>query len=78
MRFANRMEFGEKTHDVSMTALRLVQRMKRDWIHTGRKPSGLCGAGTTPFRLHLSQPNLAQLHLSSTHSNPSQPHPDPW
>uniref|UniRef100_A0A3Q2EJI4 Transcription factor TFIIB cyclin-like domain-containing protein n=1 Tax=Cyprinodon variegatus TaxID=28743 RepID=A0A3Q2EJI4_CYPVA len=27
-----------------MTALRLVQRMKRDWMHTGRRPSGLCGA----------------------------------
>lgn len=28
-----------------MTAMRLVQRMKRDWMHTGRRPSGLCGAG---------------------------------
>uniref|UniRef100_A0A3Q2XR18 Transcription factor TFIIB cyclin-like domain-containing protein n=1 Tax=Hippocampus comes TaxID=109280 RepID=A0A3Q2XR18_HIPCM len=27
-----------------VTALRLVQRMKRDWMHTGRRPSGLCGA----------------------------------
>uniref|UniRef100_A0A2K5IPY2 Transcription factor TFIIB cyclin-like domain-containing protein n=1 Tax=Colobus angolensis palliatus TaxID=336983 RepID=A0A2K5IPY2_COLAP len=27
-----------------MTALRLLQRMKRDWMHTGRRPSGLCGA----------------------------------
>ncbi|XP_029937884.1 BRF1 general transcription factor IIIB subunit a [Myripristis murdjan] len=43
-RFAQLLEFGEKNHDVSMTALRLVQRMKRDWMHTGRRPSGLCGA----------------------------------
>ncbi|XP_061785883.1 BRF1 general transcription factor IIIB subunit b isoform X1 [Nerophis lumbriciformis] len=43
-RFAHMLEFGAKTHDVSMTALRLVQRMKRDWMHTGRRPSGLCGA----------------------------------
>ncbi|XP_034017999.1 BRF1 RNA polymerase III transcription initiation factor subunit b [Thalassophryne amazonica] len=43
-RFAHMLEFGEKTHEVSMTALRLVQRMKRDWMHTGRRPSGLCGA----------------------------------
>ncbi|XP_028293422.1 BRF1 general transcription factor IIIB subunit a [Gouania willdenowi] len=43
-RFAQMLEFGEKNHDVSMTALRLVQRMKRDWMHTGRRPSGLCGA----------------------------------
>ena len=44
-RFAHKLEFTEKTHDVSMTALRLVGRMKRDWMHTGRRPSGLCGAG---------------------------------
>lgn len=44
MRYANRMDFGDKTQEVSKTALRLVQRMKRDWIHTGRRPSGLCGA----------------------------------
>lgn len=25
-------------------ATRLVQRMKRDWIATGRRPTGLCGA----------------------------------
>lgn len=44
MRFANKMEFGEKTHEVSMTAQRLVQRMMKDSIHSGRRPSGLCGA----------------------------------
>nr|XP_046229525.1 transcription factor IIIB 90 kDa subunit-like isoform X2 [Scatophagus argus] len=43
-RFAHMLDFGVKTHEVSMTALRLVQRMKRDWMHTGRRPSGLCGA----------------------------------
>ena len=44
-RFAHKLEFGDKEHDVAMTALRLVSRMKRDWIHHGRRPSGLCGAG---------------------------------
>lgn len=44
-RFAHKLEFGEKEHDVAVTALRLVSRMKRDWIHHGRRPSGLCGAG---------------------------------
>ncbi|XP_044286976.1 transcription factor IIIB 90 kDa subunit-like, partial [Varanus komodoensis] len=38
------LEFGDKNHEVSMTALRLLQQMKRDWMHTGRRPSGLCGA----------------------------------
>ena len=48
-RFAHKLELGEKLHDVSMTALRLVARMKRDWIHHGRRPAGLCGAGTVLY-----------------------------
>lgn len=44
MRFATKLEFGDKTHEVSMTAQRLVQRMMKDSIHSGRRPSGLCGA----------------------------------
>ncbi len=32
-----------------MTALRLVSRMKRDWIHHGRRPAGLCGAGVLAY-----------------------------
>lgn len=43
-RFAHKLEFGEKEHEVSMTAMRLVARMKRDWMAVGRRPSGLCGA----------------------------------
>lgn len=43
-RFASSLEFGDKSHLVSMSALRLVQRMKRDWIQTGRRPAGICGA----------------------------------
>lgn len=53
LRFANKLEFGDKTHDVTMTALRLVQRMKRDFMHTGRRPSGICGAALLmAARLH--------------------------
>lgn len=53
VRFAHHLEFGDKTHEVSMTALRMVQRMKRDWMHTGRRPSGLCGAAlVVAARLH--------------------------
>lgn len=43
-RFAHKLEFGNKEHEVSMTAIRLVARMKRDWMAVGRRPSGLCGA----------------------------------
>ncbi|XP_026314958.1 transcription factor IIIB 90 kDa subunit [Hyposmocoma kahamanoa] len=44
LRFASQLQFEDKQHEVSMTALRLVQRMKRDSIHSGRRPSGICGA----------------------------------
>jgi len=44
-RFAAKLEFEEKTNIVASTALKIVARMKRDWILTGRRPSGICGAG---------------------------------
>eukprot|EP00048_Salpingoeca_helianthica_P012354 m.178307 g.178307 ORF g.178307 m.178307 type:complete len:384 (+) comp15360_c0_seq7:1038-2189(+) len=53
VRFSHRLEFNEKTHEVSMTAMRLVQRMKRDWIQVGRRPAGICGAALLiAARLH--------------------------
>ncbi|XP_014477028.1 PREDICTED: transcription factor IIIB 90 kDa subunit [Dinoponera quadriceps] len=53
IRFANKLDFGDKTHEVSTTALRVVKRMKRDSIHSGRRPSGLCGAALLiAARLH--------------------------
>ncbi|KAI5659485.1 hypothetical protein M9H77_28278 [Catharanthus roseus] len=42
-RFTDRL-FGERKPSVSKTALHIVASMKRDWMQTGRKPSGLCGA----------------------------------
>lgn len=43
-RFASKLEFGDKTHAVAMSALRLLARMRRDWMSYGRRPNGLCGA----------------------------------
>ncbi|XP_011623664.1 transcription factor IIIB 60 kDa subunit isoform X1 [Amborella trichopoda] len=34
----------KKNNKISNTALNIVASMKRDWLQTGRKPSGLCGA----------------------------------
>jgi transcription factor IIIB subunit 2 len=62
MRFAHKLEFGDKTHEVSMTALRLVSRMKKDWIHFGRRPSGLCGAALLiASRLHEFNRNFEDI-----------------
>lgn len=54
LRFAAKLEFGAKTQQVANTALRLVQRMKRDSIHSGRRPAGLCGAGMVYFNIPKS------------------------
>ena len=43
-RFAASLQFGNKTNLIAQSALRLIARMKRDWMSTGRRPSGLCGA----------------------------------
>lgn len=43
-RFADRLGFGGKMSEVASTSMRLVASMKRDWIQTGRRPSGICGA----------------------------------
>lgn len=44
LRFANRLEFGEDTMRVANEAVRIVQRMNRDWMTPGRRPAGICGA----------------------------------
>ncbi|GMI27775.1 hypothetical protein TeGR_g8539 [Tetraparma gracilis] len=43
-RFASHLSLGEKSNAVSLTALRVVARMKRDWIVAGRRPAGVCAA----------------------------------
>jgi transcription factor IIIB subunit 2 len=43
-RFARELGFGDETTKVASDATRLVQRMDRDWLSSGRRPSGLCGA----------------------------------
>ena len=44
LKYCRRLEFGDATNQVAEDAIKIVRRMKRDWIATGRHPSGLCGA----------------------------------
>ncbi|KAI9473851.1 MAG: hypothetical protein EXX96DRAFT_528798 [Benjaminiella poitrasii] len=43
-RFAVALDFGDYTQRVAQDAVRIVQRMDRDWITSGRRPAGICGA----------------------------------
>ena len=43
-RYCMKLELRDKTQRVANDAVKILRRMKRDWIVTGRQPSGLCGA----------------------------------
>ena len=43
-RFAKHLDFKDDFDAVVNTAGRIVKQMKKDWIHYGRRPSGICGA----------------------------------
>jgi len=64
-RFAGQLEFGKETHRVAITAMRLVGRMRRDWMTAGRRPSGICAAALLiASRMHgfqRSQRDIVQV-----------------
>jgi transcription factor IIIB subunit 2 len=43
-RFVSHLGFKNKTPTITKSSLRLIARMKREWMATGRRPNGLCGA----------------------------------
>ena len=43
-RFCGKFNFGAKAKEVENVASKILQFMRLDWITTGRRPSGLCGA----------------------------------
>lgn len=44
IRFANDLDFGNQASVVARDASRLVKRFKADWMTSGRRPAGICGA----------------------------------
>ena len=50
-----------------MAALRLVGRMKRDWMAQGRRPSGLCGAGSKQLRQNKSGITISLVVIYGHH-----------
>jgi len=69
LRFAGMLEFGDSQRDVVLLATRIVQRMKRDWMSTGRRPTGLCGAAlllaARAFNLNRTVSDIVQVvHIS--------------
>ncbi len=44
LRFCEKLDFARETMKVAKDAVRIVQRMNRDWMTPGRRPAGICGA----------------------------------
>lgn len=44
MKYCRKLEFRDATRQVAEDAAKIIRRMKRDWMVTGRHPAGLCGA----------------------------------
>ncbi|KAI4254339.1 MAG: hypothetical protein LQ352_003157 [Teloschistes flavicans] len=44
LRYAEQMNFGRMKQRIANEAVRIVQRMSRDWMVDGRRPGGICGA----------------------------------
>ncbi|GAB7363090.1 hypothetical protein MBLNU230_g3382t1 [Neophaeotheca triangularis] len=44
LKFCKKLEFGDTTMRIASDAIKILQRMKRDWIVPGRHPAGVCGA----------------------------------
>jgi len=61
-RYAQRLQLGDKSDVICVTAMRLVSRMKRDWMATGRRPSSLCGAAlVVACRLHGASRQIGDI-----------------
>lgn len=43
-RFTDELKFGHHAAEIKETAIQIIRRLDRDWIQTGRKPAGICGA----------------------------------
>ena len=43
-RFTDELKFGRLAPEIKETAIQIIRRLNRDWIQTGRKPAGVCGA----------------------------------
>lgn len=64
-RFASKLNFGDKMNAVVISALRIITRLKKDWIAMGRRPDGICAAALLVSArangFDVSQENIAQL-----------------
>ena len=64
-RFAEKLELGEHTNLIIQAATQLVSSMQRDWMSTGRRPSGLCAAAlliaSRLYGYHRTVDNVLQV-----------------
>jgi transcription factor IIIB 90 kDa subunit len=64
-RFASQLEFGDKMNGIVTTSLRIITRLRKDWIVMGRRPDGICAAAlliaARAHNMDVTQVQIAQL-----------------
>jgi transcription factor IIIB 90 kDa subunit len=69
-RYADKLDFGDKMSSVITTSLRIITRLKKDWIVTGRRPDGVCAAAlliaARAHEFQITQETIASLFRIAT------------
>lgn len=64
-RYASKLDFSDKTNSVVTTSLRIVTRMKKDWIAIGRRPDSICASAllisARAYGFDVGQDSMSQL-----------------
>ncbi len=64
-RYASQLELGDRMNTVVTTSLRIITRLKKDWIVVGRRPDGICAAAlliaTRAYGIDVTQDEIAQI-----------------
>lgn len=69
-RYADKLSLGDRAPAVVSTSLRIITRLKKDWIVTGRRPDGVCAAAlliaARAHEFNVSQETIAALFRIAT------------
>jgi transcription factor IIIB subunit 2 len=64
-RYATQLDLGDKMNSIVTTSLRIITRLKKDWIVIGRRPDGICAAAmliaSRAHGIDVTQDEIAQI-----------------
>lgn len=64
-RYATQLDLGDKLNNIVTSSLRIITRLKKDWIVVGRRPDGICAAAlliaARAYGIDVTQDEIAQI-----------------